>query len=393
MSIQTVPDPVATDAPSGTSAECQTTILFGAGASADAGVPLGRRLDAEIGARLAATAKANAVEAWEHLLALSGNFEEVYRLARDIVRLDQLGLLDRSSAKAHVAGADYLAGHEWDKDRLEASGRLAPIAAGILGTAALNDLSYLDPIEGLVCRQGRVTISTLNYDRVVETWAASRGAAYLQDDDPGAWTSGQPWHRPTATSVQLLKLHGSADWEWQSRIPIGHRALDLPVVRRASGPDSPADPAIILGAGNKLRAGGPYLALLEAFASALDAADHLAIVGYSFSDVHVNARIADWFDRNSIHRSVTVVAQGWPPGDGTGTYRSRFAEVLDRRLRLTSSGGVQIIGHTVSGPSVEPRLRVVFKPARDGLAEALSCPDFNDLDEPRARLRQTGSGR
>lgn len=207
-------------------------MLFGAGASADAGVPLGGELDSKIGDRIQASGRDDAVDAWKHLLALSGNFEEVYRLARDLVRLDRMGLLDGSPAKAYVAGADYLAGHEWDHDRPEASGQLAPIAAEILGTKVLKDLSYLDPIADLVDRQGRVTISTLNYDCVVESWAAARGGAYLQDDDPGAWGSGQPWPQATTTPVQLLKLHGSADWEWRSRTPIGHRAVDLPVVRR-----------------------------------------------------------------------------------------------------------------------------------------------------------------
>ena len=131
-------------------ARCQTAVLFGAGASADAGVPLGESLDKEIGARLAATAPDYAVDAWTDLLTVAGNFEEVHRLARDIVRLHRLRLLDASSLQAHVSGAEYLAGYEWDKDRLEACGCLAPVAAEILGTAPLNDLAYLDPIEQLV---------------------------------------------------------------------------------------------------------------------------------------------------------------------------------------------------------------------------------------------------
>lgn len=360
------------------SARCQTTVLFGAGASADAGVPFGCRLDEEIGARLDATAPDCAKRAWKALLeavsgkallgAVSGQFESVYRLARDIVRLDRLGLLGASSVQLHVRGAADLAGQEWDEDHLEACGRLAPLAAEILGKAPPKDLAYLDPIKQLVQRQGRLTISTLNYDCVIEKWAAERCDGGLQDDDPGAWTSGKPWHGPTAAPVQLLKLHGSADWEWVNFDPGGHRAVDLPVVRRASEPTSPADPAIILGTGNKLRPGGPFLALLEAFAAAMEAADHLAIVGYSFSDVHVNARIADWFDRDRVGRSITVVTPDWPADGGTRTdYPSHFAEVLDRRLRLNSSG-------------IEPRLRVVFKPARLGMAEALSCPDLKDSD-------------
>lgn len=117
------------------------------------------------------------------------------------------------------------------------------------------------------------------------------------------------------------------------------------------------------------------------------------IVGYSFSDVHVNARIADWFDSDPSSRSITVVARSWPAGDGTGTYRTGFARLLDHRLRLSSPGGFQVNGFPLSGPSFEPRLRVVFKSALDGLAEALLCPDLEDSEKPRAQLRQTFSGR
>lgn len=125
----------------------------------------------------------------------------------------------------------------------------------------------------------------------------------------------------------------------------------------------------------------------------MDEANHLVIVGYSFSDVHVNARIADWFDSDPSSRSITVVARSWPAGDGTGTYRTGFARLLDHRLRLSSPGGFQVNGFPLSGPSFEPRLRVVFKSALDGLAEALLCPDLEDSEKPRAQLRQTFSGR
>lgn len=91
--------------------------------------------------------------------------------------------------------------------------------------------------------------------------------------------------------------------------------------------------------------------------------------------------------------SITVVARSWPAGDGTGTYRTGFARLLDHRLRLSSPGGFQVNGFPLSGPSFEPRLRVVFKSALDGLAEALLCPDLEDSEKPRAQLRQTFSGR
>ena len=376
-------------------APCVTTVLFGAGASADAGMPLGKTLDSQLGQSVSAY-QDDAAAAWDYLLPHAGNFEDVYRLARQLGTLQAFGLLVAGTEPAnHAAGAKALAGHEWDKDRPEAAGCLAWMAAEVLGQKLDDvDMSYLDPLDSVMQRQGRLTISTLNYDSVVETWAASR-PGYLQNDDPEAWTPGTPWHPPSAGRLQLLKLHGSADWCWKSLSPIGYRATGLPVVRRWDEPGTNSDPAIILGAGNKLRPGGPFLALLEAFSASLEAADHLVVVGYSFADVHVNARIGDWFDRDPARRFITVVSRSWPtdPTDPTQRYPSGFAELLDHRLRLGSSGGATAAGLLAAPQTGAPRLRAVRKPAKLGLAEALECPDVPQAVDPLFKISLVEPGR
>lgn len=360
-------------------APCRTTVLLGAGASVDAGVPCGPKLDGLIRSAIEGNWSVEELDAWDYLDRLVGGrgFEEIYRHARELAHAARSGVVEPGTASAkHATGAELLAGTEWDANREENSGHLPSIVCNLVRVDLTSaDLSYLDPLADLVQRQGHLTVSTLNYDGVIEHWAAARHHTLLQDDDPAAWQPGRPWHPPTSGFLQLLKLHGSADWEWRSILhSAGVRALGLPFVKRSSGTHS-TDPAVILGAGNKLRPGGPFLALLEAFASALAAADHLVVVGYSFSDVHVNARIAEWFDGDPNQRSITVVSPSWPT-HGSDDYSTHFASVLDHRLRLSSSPGLQVGSHVMAVPSDEPRLRVISLGTKEGFASALRCPEL-----------------
>ena len=104
--------------------------------------------------------------------------------------------------------------------------------------------------------------------------------------------------------MKLLKLHGSVDW-------FSHRsdsAGELPHVRfmtlaheRAYG-----EPAVIFGEGSKLRAEGPFLELLLAWATDLNDAESLLVVGYSFRDPHVNETIARWFNAEDTRAIVLL---------------------------------------------------------------------------------------
>lgn len=370
--------------------ECVTTVLMGAGASADAGVPLGARLADELAKELQGEDR-RALRAWEYLQRSCGaNFEEVYRRAREIAGLDSLGLLPWwSRAARHAQGARLLAGHDWDAAEMEDPGCLTRLAAGLLGKDLSNvDLSYLDPLMDVLQRQGWLTVSTLNYDFVLDAWGDQHGC--LQDDDPGSWRPGMVWPAPTSGRLHVLKLHGSADWAWARRGPLGHRALDLPVVERPRRHSVGDDPAIVFGGGNKLRPGGPFLALLEAFSGALERANHLVIVGYSFLDVHVNVRIANWFDADPTNRSITVLSPSWSAGVSEQT--TAFTNLLETRLR-GPVGGLQVLDQVMSAPSGAMSLRVVEKSTIDGLKEALTCPDGPRPPLPQATLTVRAPGR
>lgn len=204
-------------------------------------------------------------------------------------------------------------------------------------------LDYFDPIFEVAQQQDRLAVATLNYDLVIET-ASSRRKVPLA-------TGIEEWSEEGRLEfgkapVKLLKLHGSIDWEEQLEYPGDSPVLPQQRVKKVASPTL-ASPALIFGAGNKLRADGPYLDLLRDFQLELDQADHLACVGYSFRDDHVNAVVRSWFNAD-LGRHITVVDPSWEKK------RSPFAEQLLNYGRK--------------------RLALVVDSARGGLAVALNVP-------------------
>jgi SIR2-like domain len=161
-------------------------------------------------------------------------------------------------------------------------------------------LAYLAPLFDLYGSQGSLMVATLNYDLAVETLGSERGTPVATGI--ASWAdSGQLAFDP---GLQLLKLHGSINWKVAYGIrPEG--SSQLPFERIEIGSIESQDrPAVIFGQGNKLRAGGPYLALLRTFEDGLADSKGLVVVGYSFRDDHVNSLIATWINNEPTRRLV-----------------------------------------------------------------------------------------
>jgi hypothetical protein len=161
---------------------------------------------------------------------------------------------------------------------------------------------YLEPLVDLYREQRRLHIATLNYDLTIETLAGLTGVVVDTGMDQWKITRTVGFTGP----FRLLKLHGSIDWQssWGQPAP-EDRYLPFEGVERIPG-QIPEKPALIFGAGNKLRAGGPYLELLRQFEEALSLADSLLVVGYSFRDAHVNSLLTNWFNKDTSARVVVV---------------------------------------------------------------------------------------
>lgn len=271
--------------------------------------------------------------------------------------------------------------------------------------SAHGDVEYLHPLVHLAQAQDGVDIATLNYDLTVE--AAARSLSVPVHRGVEDWIPGSPMHFTTQRGhVNLFKLHGSIDWEHVS----AERQRDewyrehgrrdtYPVVAgrsvRVSDEGSVNRPAIIIGDREKLNGEGPTLALIAAFEQALARADHLAIVGYSFTDVHVNALIRSWANADTL-RTITVIDPRWPKRYDLEGFRHHLLEALrpkrgtqagiTPRMEVLRASTKACLPRALTGLSPRPDEPVAlqFVPTSTGAELRVSC-SFSDMRSVRLR--------
>jgi len=239
----------------------------------------------------------------------------------------------------------------------------------------LKDVAYLQPICDLALSQaGGLDVISLNYDLALQ--CAAGEASVPVDIGINRWAPGRPLSFETiGHPLRLIKVHGSIDWA-EDRAHQGgmigrdglwrHSPLVAPpaiTVGQGWDDDDPySRPWIVVGDRDKLATDGPVLPLLHSAFEALHRASRLIVVGYSFSDGHINAMIRDWMFADEKH-TITVVDPGWRLEPGW----------TDPRQDYLDAWGHLPLGHNQSGLS-KPRLSLISKFARDGLAEALNEP-------------------
>jgi hypothetical protein len=242
--------------------------------------------------------------------------------------------------------------------------------------SAPKDVGYLKPLMDLAAEQeGGLDITTLNYDRTIEM--AAQGYGVQVDTGLERWTPGLPLTFASMRGrVNLIKPHGSIDWERRASSS-RDRLEGYPLVRFSyrTGAESKlhpdwgerTSPLIVIGDREKLATDGPTLTLLRAFEESLHRASHLLVVGYSFSDEHVNTVIRNWMNADP-RRSVTILDPGW----------SNPRMVIDPDTDLSFRDALV---YTASLPLklVPGRIVVVRKGARAGLTEAIQARPLTQL--------------
>jgi hypothetical protein len=165
---------------------------------------------------------------------------------------------------------------------------------------------YLYPLVRLASNAD-VTVGSLNYDMTVEKAAKELGVAV--SDGIERWSKDWMLEWPSP-GLRLMKLHGSLDWEDEFEAPSD---LDpggsIIGSSRGSGPNS--YPYIVFGRREKLKTNGPFLDLRAQFIEDLRSTSYLVVVGYSFSDDHVNEIIRHWL-RVDLERILVVVDPDLP---------------------------------------------------------------------------------
>ena len=307
----------------------KTVILLGAGASADAGLPTAQQLHAALATRLPPL-YVNVAN-----LMFPGEPVDVERLFRVLEFLHQIELDTRSaqpilptSERPEQLDIARLV-KEWlpDIEQHLASQRGA-VGASPMGQLIdqlwieLCDLLWMDTPIGhnlgylayILRATAGGTIVTLNYDNSFER-ANQIGVAQRVNSGP---YSGTYVPRPTPDETQpvrLIKLHGSLGWQYDEEYYGGVNALledGLPgrvsVWRNKRHPVE--SPAVIFGAGNKLRSDGPFLDMFMEFKQALTNAERLIVIGYSGGDAHVNTLIREWVSSHDGPRLVRFNVYG-----------------------------------------------------------------------------------
>ncbi|MDQ1082211.1 MULTISPECIES: SIR2 family protein [Microbacterium] len=229
------------------------------------------------------------------------------------------------------------------------------------------DVSYLQPLIRIAETQARgLDVMTLNYDLTVETAATALGVNVNRGIE--GWRPGQPLDFDQVDgTLNLLKLHGSLDWRETER-PHGFQALLASPTLEIVAPgevDKPgrnirATPWIVVGDREKLATDGPTLLLNAAARVALNRADHLVVVGYSFSDPHINSMIRDWLNADE-RRTITIL-------DKTRPREQAYREIVDFRSALIATHAHP---QDRDGTPRTPRVHLVEGGARE-LESALS---------------------
>ncbi|WP_404435899.1 SIR2 family protein [Microbacterium aerolatum] len=201
------------------------------------------------------------------------------------------------------------------------------------------DVSYLAPLIELGTTQpGGLDVATLNYDLTVEACARSLGVALSRG--PERMGLGTAWEFDPGAAIRLHKIHGSIDLHAHDSVrSLTRKAY---VVVDTSNDDFPPD--IVIGDRDKLGSGGRTLALLVAFASALQKASKLVVVGYAFADPHVNDIILDWLHTDES-RTLTVLDPSWPHSH---SYREGIRAELTSELDDLTSPRIHVVRATTA---------------------------------------------
>lgn len=179
-------------------------------------------------------------------------------------------------------------------------------AAGDNGWAEINgmahDLGELAELHGL-------SIYTLNYDSLLPSALLHEDVAYYDGfRDPNGRINSplDSWNNP----FTMYQLHGSLAWvdfQEQGVTKVGHdNARDVWLPTWAGGNDQAGSPVVVLtDLKSRVVRRYPFDLFYQQFRSDLCDAEGVAVAGYGFGDIPVNARLAEYLAQDA-DRTITV---------------------------------------------------------------------------------------
>lgn len=195
-----------------------------------------------------------------------------------------------------------------------------------------------------ICKKSNSNIATLNYDNTLELICRKNNIAFSTGIDQWISTNKVQF---SPTALNIIKLHGSINWvkndkEKDNLHPIPYQDIEV-LQSRTDSKTRSLEPAIIFGGKNKLTAKGPFLALLNSFEQYLELSNELIIIGYSFSDDHINSFIGKWINRNPENHLIVI-----DPGFSSknNDFSKLISELPDQRIEIimkNASEGISLL--------------------------------------------------
>lgn len=156
--------------------------------------------------------------------------------------------------------------------------------------------SYYKKLSDLKGEMGfPLRIFTLNYDLLVEKNLNSNITIQRGFNDSREWDY-KLFLTDKKPDIYLYKLHGSIDWE---------RDKDTNIVKYVD--NIPEKPDLIFGVRYKLEYSDPYLFLISEFRYYSLKAKLIVCIGYSFSDEHINSIISQSLKRNKKAKVLVLI--------------------------------------------------------------------------------------
>ncbi|MDQ0647234.1 hypothetical protein QFZ53_001430 [Microbacterium natoriense] len=243
------------------------------------------------------------------------------------------------------------------------------------------DVNYLAPLIELGATQpGGLDVATLNYDLTVEACADSLGVVLSRGTEIASL--GSPSDFDPSAAIRLYKIHGSIDLRAHDSV----RSLARKPAVVVDTSDDDFAPDIVIGDRDKLGSGGRTLALLVAFATALQNANKLVVVGYAFADPHVNEIILDWLHADES-RTLTALDPSWPHSH---SYREGIRAELTSELDDTTLPRIHVVRATTAtalhralheGPPAIPSPRLQVDVSWEGAVATVTFTNHGEVIE------------
>jgi hypothetical protein len=203
------------------------------------------------------------------------------------------------------------------------------------------ETDYIDLLARF-CGASGSSLATLNYDLLVEEAGDRQGVKW--DYGLTTWSANKlvNWGKE---GNKLFKLHGSLNWSGtDDTISVSPRPPEVSRWTRSN--------ALLIfgGQSGKLTARGPFLQLRHEFEREILRSNRLLIIGYSFGDDHVNAILRRWVSTRTSAKMVII-----EPGRvdfGLDVFRQSYRSAPDEIRKI-----IDIV--------------LVRKTARSGMSEAL----------------------